>query len=64
MKHLPRPLTTESQNTLVFMERLYARKMLNLLYLVEFTILIEYIEVIVPVVYCTYPFLFFTCLMS
>ncbi|KAJ8533462.1 hypothetical protein ON010_g13792 [Phytophthora cinnamomi] len=51
VKRSPRPLTTESQNNLVFMERLYARKMLNLLYLVEFTILIEYIEVIVPVVY-------------
>eukprot|EP00644_Phytophthora_capsici_P000072 jgi/Phyca11/99821/e_gw1.4.1057.1 len=36
------------------MERLYARKVLNLLHLTEFTILVEYIEVIVPVVYSIY----------
>ncbi|KAG6975045.1 hypothetical protein JG687_00000068 [Phytophthora cactorum] len=43
---------TNAQNNLVFMERLYARKVLNLLHLTEFTILVEYIEVVVPVVYC------------
>ncbi|KAG2848879.1 hypothetical protein PC116_g882 [Phytophthora cactorum] len=36
------------------MERLYARKVLNLLHLTEFTILVEYIEVVVPVVYSIY----------
>ncbi|EEY66198.1 nipped-B-like protein [Phytophthora infestans T30-4] len=40
-----------AQSNLVFMERLYARKVLNLLHLTEFTILVEYIEVVVPVVY-------------
>ncbi|KAF1778561.1 hypothetical protein GQ600_17647 [Phytophthora cactorum] len=45
---------TNAQNNLVFMERLYARKVLNLLHLTEFTILVEYIEVVVPVVYSIY----------
>ncbi|KAF4135783.1 hypothetical protein GN958_ATG15007 [Phytophthora infestans] len=43
-----------AQSNLVFMERLYARKVLNLLHLTEFTILVEYIEVVVPVVYSIY----------
>ncbi|POM68791.1 Hypothetical protein PHPALM_14999, partial [Phytophthora palmivora] len=46
--------SADPQSKLVFMERQYARKVLNLLHLTEFTILIEYIEVIVPVVYSIY----------
>ncbi|OWZ15638.1 hypothetical protein PHMEG_00010690 [Phytophthora megakarya] len=45
---------TDPQPKFVFLERQYARKVLNLLHLTEFTILIEYIEVIVPVVYSIY----------
>ncbi|KUF64627.1 hypothetical protein AM587_10016904 [Phytophthora nicotianae] len=45
---------TQTQDNLIFMERLYARKVLNLLRLTEFTILVEYIEVVVPIVYSIY----------
>ncbi|KAK1947921.1 Sister chromatid cohesion protein SCC2 [Phytophthora citrophthora] len=51
---LKSPSTADPQTNLVHMERLYARKVLNLLHLTEFTILVEYIEVIVPIVYSIY----------